>query len=283
MGKSVLKNSCPLMAAILFVSQGLTSCEKAEYESLSFYYDYREVPVNGTVLIGPKTGSGNYTLEVENPLLLSAEMQTGWSSAAGMIAIQGRLKGDTRLTVTDNLTKESKKLKIKVTDNYEVMRISKASKTDNGEVPPFPASLNTIEWVCLVNNKARDFYLVNRESTSSTDYVLKVRSKGTYTIGTEGDDCSLAFSYRVDEKGQPTLEAESEKTVSYRFRMSVNDLALHRLNQNLNLGLDTSMPGNWKELIMYDWEIGIPMEGIGTEYKASGTLLSSFEMPVGVL
>ncbi|HBU44331.1 MAG TPA: hypothetical protein DEB36_00980, partial [Porphyromonadaceae bacterium] len=134
----------------------------------------------------------------------SAEMQTGWSSAAGMIAIQGWLKGDTRLTVTDNLTKESQKLKIKVTDNYEVMRISKANKTDNGEVPPFPASLNTIEWICLVNNKARDLYLVNRESTSSTDYVLKVRGKGTYTIDTEEGNCFMTFSYGVDEKGQPT-------------------------------------------------------------------------------
>lgn len=271
------------MVAILFVPLGLPSCEKTEHESLSFYYDYREVPVNGTVLIGPKTGSGNYTLEVENPLLFSAEMQTGWSSAAGMIAIQGRLKGDTRLTVTDNLTKESQKLKIKVTDNYEVMRISKANKTDNGEVPPFPASLNTIEWICLVNNTERDLYLVNRESTSSTDYVLKVRGKGTYTIDTEEGNCFMTFSYGVDEKGQPTLDAESAKTVSYRFRMSINDLALHRLNQNLNLGLETSMPDNWKELIRYDWEIGIPMEGMGTAYKAFGTLLSSFEMPVGVL
>ena len=268
----------PLLVFIL-----MPSCEKIEHESLFFYYDYREVPVNGTVLIGPKTGSGNYTLEVENPLLFSAEMQTGWSSAAGMIAIQGRLKGETRLTVTDNLTKESQKLKIKVTDNYEVMRISKANKTDNGEVPPFPASLNTIEWICLVNNTERDLYLVNRESTSSTDYVLKVRGKGTYTIDTEEGNCFMTFSYGVDEKGQPTLDAESAKTVSYRFRMSINDLALHRLNQNLNLGLETSMPGNWKELIRYDWEIGIPMEGMGTAYKVFGTLLSSFEMPVGVL
>lgn len=268
----------PLLVFIL-----MPSCEKTEHESLFFYYDYREVPVNGTVLIGPKTGSGNYTLEVENPLLFSAEMQTGWSSAAGMIAIQGWLKGDTRLTVTDNLTKESQKLKIKVTDNYEVMRISKANKTDNGEVPPFPASLNTIEWICLVNNTERDLYLVNRESTSSTDYVLKVRGKGTYTIDTEEGNCFMTFSYGVDEKGQPTLDEESAKTVSYRFRMSINDLALHRLNQNLNLGLDTSMPGNWKELIRYDWEIGISMEGMDTAYKVFGTLLSSFEMPVGVL
>ncbi len=58
----------PLLVFIL-----MPSCEKTEHESF-FYYDYREVPVNGTVLIGPKTGSGNYTLEVENPLLFSAEM-----------------------------------------------------------------------------------------------------------------------------------------------------------------------------------------------------------------
>ena len=284
MKKTTLKNSLLLpVAAIFFVSICLTSCEKIQHESLSFYYDYREVPVNGTVLIGPKTGSGNYTLEVENPLLLSAEIQTGWSSATGMIAIHGRLTGNTWLTVTDNVTKEAQKLKIKVTNNYEAMRISKYYDSDKDKEFPLPPSLSGIEWICLINNNARDFYLVNKESISLTDYVLKVRGKGTYTIGTEGENYHLTLSYLVDEKGQPTLDEKSATTVSYRFFISMNDYALHRLNQNLNLGFDTSMPSNWKELIGHDWETGIKMDGVGTEYKMFGLLLPSLDMPVGFL
>ena len=261
----------------------MASCDKVEYQSLSFYTDYREVPIHGTTFISPKTGSGNYTLEVENPLLISTEMQTGWSSETGMIAIQGKLTGNTWLTVTDNVTKESQKLKIKVTDNYETMRITKANKTDKGEVPPFPASLSNIEWISLVNNKARDIYLINRESISLTDYVLKVRGKGTYTLGKEGEDYHLTFTFLVDEKGQPTMDEGLGKTVSYCFRTSMNDYALHRLNQNLNLVFDTSMPTDWKEFITSEWDTIVTMEGIDTEYKVVGLLLPGFEMPAGFL
>ena len=279
---SIMKSKTQLLMTILALIL-MASCDKVEYQSLSFYSDYREVPIHGTAFISPKTGSGNYTLEVENPLLISTEMQTGWSSETGMIAIQGKLTGNTWLTVTDNATKESQKLRIKVIDNYETMRITKAYKTDKGEVPPFPASLSNIEWISLVNNKARDFYLINRESISHTDYVLKVRGKGTYTIDKEGEDYRFTFSFLVDENGQPTLDEGLGKTVSYCFRTSMNGYALHRLNQNLNLVFDTSMPTDWKEFITNEWDTVVMMEGIDTEYKMYGSLLPGFEIPVGFL
>lgn len=279
---SIMKSKTQLLMTILALIL-MASCDKVEYQSLSFYSDYREVPIHGTAFISPKTGSGNYTLEVENPLLISTEMQTGWSSETGMIAIQGKLTGNTWLTVTDNATKESQKLRIKVIDNYETMRITKAYKTDKGEVPPFPASLSNIEWISLVNNKARDFYLINRESISHTDYVLKVRGKGTYTLDKEGEDYRFTFSFLVDENGQPTLDEGLGKTVSYCFRTSMNDYALHRLNQNLNLVFDTSMPTDWKEFITNEWDTVVMMEGIDTEYKMYGSLLPGFEIPVGFL
>ena len=279
---SIMKSKTQLLMTILALIL-MASCDKVEYQSLSFYSDYREVPIHGTAFISPKTGSGNYTLEAENPLLISTEMQTGWSSETGMIAIQGKLTGNTWLTVTDNATKESQKLRIKVIDNYETMRITKAYKTDKGEVPPFPASLSNIEWISLVNNKARDFYLINRESISHTDYVLKVRGKGTYTIDKEGEDYRFTFSFLVDENGQPTLDEGLGKTVSYCFRTSMNGYALHRLNQNLNLVFDTSMPTDWKEFITNEWDTVVMMEGIDTEYKMYGSLLPGFEIPVGFL
>jgi hypothetical protein len=268
----------PLLVLIL-----MASCDKVEYQSLSFYTDYLEVPTHGKAFIFPKTGSGNYTLEVENPLLFWAEMESGWSNSSGAIAVRGDLKGEAWLTVTDNVTKESKRLKIKVTDNYEAMRIYKDYDRENDKAFPLPPSLNNIEWVCLINNTARDLYLINRESISLTDYVLKVRGKGTYALGKEGEGYHLTLSYLVDEKEHPTLDATSAEPVSYRFRLSQNDYALHRLNQNLNLGFDTSMPGNWEEFISHAWETNIGMEGVDTEYRLVGALLPPFEMPVGYL
>lgn len=260
----------------LLISMAMIGCDKAEYQSLSFYSDYREVPVYGTALISPKTGSGNYTLEVENPHLLSAEVQDGWSSPTGMIAIQGKLTGNTTLTVTDNLTKESKKLKVKITDNYEAVRIFKYR--DEGKDAPFPPSLDNVEYLSLVNNKARDLYLVGRKSISLTDYAFTVKGKGSYAFTKEGDDYILTLSYLVGDNEQPTLD-KTTKTVSYRFLITTNNYALHRLNQNLNLGFDTSMT----RTSPMDAAVPIKMEGVGTEYTLQGGLVPFFEMPVGFL
>ena len=253
----------------------MTGCDKAEPpEPLTFYYDYREVPAHGTALIGPKTGSGNYTLEIENPYVLFAEVQTGWSNPAGMIVIHGRLTGQTWLTVTDNVTKESKKLQIKVTDNYEILRLSQyVLDTPLKEHP----TLGKIEFLFLVNNKARDAYFVNRESISLTDYVWKVQGKGTYMINSEDNGHYLTLSYPVDENGKLT-DNGTKTSISNKFLITLSDFALHRLNQNLNLGFETT-PGYPEEQI----GLVIQMDEVDTEYKIIGKLTNEAEMPIGFL
>lgn len=252
----------------------MTGCDKAELESLTFYYDYREVAVHGTALIGPKTGSGDYTLEIENPYVLFAEVQAGWSNPEGMIVIYGRLTGETWLTVTDNITKESQKLRIKVTDNYEILRLSQYSL--NTPLKEHP-TLGKIEFLFLVNNKARDAYFVNRENISLTDYVWKVRGKGTYTINTEDNHHYLTLSYPVDENGQLTDDG-TKTSISNKFLITLSDFALHRLNQNLNLGFETtpSYPEEQRDML-------IQMDEVDTEYKISGKLANDAEMPIGFL
>lgn len=281
MKKKALRNRFLFLFFILVFMFG---CKKTEYESLSFYHDYREVPVYRSSLISPKTGSGNYTLEIENPLLLSAETQSGWSGTTGMIAIYGRLTGNTSLTVTDNVTKESQNLRIKVTDNYETLRILKYSyyneEQGKTEEAPLPPALSNMEWIYLVNNNARDFYLVNKESISLTDYVLKVRGKGNYTIRNEGADFNLKMSFPVDENGQPTLNMTNSKIVSYNFLIRTDDYGMHRLNQNLNLGYETSMPD--KMTFRPDGDALLKMVEVNSDYKLSG-VLSFLEMPVGFL
>lgn len=257
----------------------ITSCDKAEHQSLSFYDDYREVPIHGTVLIGPKTGSGNYTLEVQNPVLLSAEVENGWSSPSGMIAIRGLLTGKTVLTVTDNATHESQKIRIKITDNYETLRISESTLEEDVEFPP---TLKNIEFIVFVNNKERDIYLINREQISLTDYVLKVRGKGNYHFTKKDDRYHLVLSYLVDGEGNPVLDETSATHVASSYMLTIPGYALHRLNQNLNLGFETSMPEQADEIVRIDGETVIQMEEAGNGYKLQGGL-TLIEMPVGFM
>lgn len=257
----------------------ITSCDKAEHQSLSFYDDYREVPIHGTVMIGPKTGSGNYKLEVQNPVLLSAEVENGWSSPSGMIAIRGLLTGKTVLTVTDNATHESQKIRIKITDNYETLRISESTLEEDVEFPP---TLKNIEFIVFVNNKERDIYFINREQISLTDYVLKVRGKGNYHFTKKDDRYHLVLSYLVDGEGNPVLDETSATHVASSYMLTIPGYALHRLNQNLNLGFETSMPEQADEIVRIDGETVIQMEEAGNGYKLQGGL-TLIEMPVGFM
>ncbi len=258
----------------------ITSCDKAERQSLSFYDDYREVPIHGTVTIGPKTGSGNYTLEVQNPVLLSAEVENGWSSPSGMIAIRGLLTGNTVLTVTDNATNESQKIRIKITDNYETLRISESILEDKDA--EFPPTLKNIEFIVFVNNKERDLYLIDRERISLTDYVLKVIGKGNYYFMNKDDKYHLVLSYLIDGEGQPVLDETSTTHVASNYMLTIPDYALHRLNQNLNLGFETSMPQRVDEIVRIDGETVIQMEEAENGYKFQGGL-TIIGMPVGFL
>jgi hypothetical protein len=269
-----------LLFQFIIIVMLITSCDKTESQSLSFYDDYREVPIHGTVMIGPKTGSGNYTLEVQNPVLLSAEVENGWSSPSGMIAIRGLLTGKTALTVTDNVTNESQKIRIKITDNYETLSISEAILEDKDA--EFPPTLKNIEFIVLVNNKERSLYLINRERISLTDYVLKVRGKGNYHFMNKDDRYHLVLSYPVDEEKQPALNEISTTHVTSSYMLEIPDYALHRLNQNLNLGFETSMPEQADEIVRMDGETVIHMEEAEKGYKLQAGL-TIIEMPVGFL
>lgn len=266
-----------LLILFLFI----TSCDKAEHRSLSFYYDYREVPLHETVHIGAKTGSGNYTLEAENPYMLSFHVENGTSNKSGMIAIRGILTGNTVLTVTDNETHESQKIMIKVTDNYEAIRISQYLLEHSKA--PLPPSLSKMEYIVLVNNKDRDLYLVNRESISLTDHVLKVRGKGNYSFHHSGNEHSLRLSYQVDGDGQPTLEGKTSENFTAVYRLSMNNYALHRLNQNLQLGLNTSILDDAGKAVSIYGSVVIDMEEENSEYKIQGGLEPFVEMPTGFL
>ncbi|TDN98944.1 hypothetical protein [Sunxiuqinia elliptica] len=227
---------------LTFVTFFLGACDDDDPEPLSFYYDYYEVPVNGTRYIGPQTGSGDYSLQVENPYLLSASEEKGWSAPDGMIQLRGLLTGESILTITDNRTGETADLAIKVTDNYEALWISSlywdesSSKIMDNEHPVF----SKIPFVFLINNQARDVYFADRNGENSlTGNGIRIQGKGTYSLTMEDDKPCLTLTYAEDENGQLTDDASAVST-PHKFEITQSsEFLLHRLDETLNLGWET--------------------------------------------
>lgn len=266
---------------LTFVIFFLGACNDDDPEPLSFYYTYYEVPVHGNRYIGPQTGSGDYSLQVENPYLLSASEEKGWSAPEGMILLRGLLTGESTLTVTDNRTGETANLAIKVIENYEVLRVSSlywdddASRIMDNEHPVF----SKIPFVFLINNQARDVYFADRSGENSlTGNELIIMGKGTYSLIMEDDKPYLILTYAKDENGQLTDDASVVPT-PHKFQITQSSEFLrHRLDENLNLG--------WKTIAKaYPDSLrgeAITMKGVNSTYQLDGKF-EQVEIPTGIL
>jgi hypothetical protein len=115
-------------AALCCILILLSACNKDDNDNpLRFYNDTYEVPMGGIRYLGLESGNGDYSLEVEDQRLISAQVEHGWSTPGGSaIYVRGILTGKTTLKVTDAATLESCLLKIKVVDNYEAMQLAGA-------------------------------------------------------------------------------------------------------------------------------------------------------------
>ena len=103
----------------------MNACKDEDNQPLEFYDSYYEVPMGGIRYIGPKSGNGDYNLEMEHTQIAAAGIEKGWSGVPNgtNIYVRGYLTGKTRLQVTDYATSESCVLNIKVVDNYEALQL----------------------------------------------------------------------------------------------------------------------------------------------------------------
>ena len=101
-------------AALCCILILLSACNKDDNDNpLRFYNDTYEVPMGGIRYLGLESGNGDYSLEVEDQRLISAQVEHGWSTPGGSaIYVRGILTGKTTLKVTDAATLESCLLKI---------------------------------------------------------------------------------------------------------------------------------------------------------------------------
>ncbi|MCI1780195.1 MAG: hypothetical protein LKI53_09630 [Bacteroidales bacterium] len=246
---------------------------------LDFYSEAYEVPLHGERYIGVKSGSGEYSLHVENPDLFSAAEDKGWSDPAGVFLLKGLMTGKSALYVTDKKTGETANLAIKVVDNYEVFRIFDIYYNGSEIVENRHPVLSKIPYIFLVNDKARDLYFADQSGENSlTSNGIKIKGKGNYSFAHEDGKTYLILTYAADEDGKLTDDASVVAT-SHKFEFTqISDFLLHRLDVNLNLGMGTvgkTYPDNSRGN-------AFSMEEVNTIYKFDGNL-GQVEIPTGVL
>ncbi|MGV8134992.1 MAG: hypothetical protein AB2L20_07240 [Mangrovibacterium sp.] len=267
-----------LLTFMIFV---LGACNDDDPEPLSFYYTNYEVQVHGTRYIGPQTGSGDYSLHVENPDMLSASEEDGWSNPAGMFLVRGLLTGESVLTISDNRTGETANLAIKVTDNYKVLRVSSlywddaTSKIMKNEHPVF----SKIPFVFLINNQTRDVYFADRSGENTlTSNDIRIQGKGSYSFTMEDDKPYLTLTYSEDENGQLTNDASAVPT-PHKFEITQSsEFLLHRLDEDLNLEWETIAKA-YPDGLRGE---AITMKGVNSSYQLDGSF-EQIEIPTGVL
>ena len=96
----------PILFCILIL---WSACKDDADAPLRFYDSKYEVPMGGRRYLGIESGNGDYSLEIGNPRIASAGIESGWSGvpAGRMIYISGILTGSTYLKVTDNAPQET--------------------------------------------------------------------------------------------------------------------------------------------------------------------------------
>ncbi|MCS2582263.1 hypothetical protein NXY00_00980 [Bacteroides sp. BFG-551] len=85
---------------------------------LSFEKEYYERPLLGAANIMIRGGNRDYTVTVEKTEILSIDVDLSSSIGMGSLKIYPKKKGETKVSVKDNITNETVDLKIKITDVY---------------------------------------------------------------------------------------------------------------------------------------------------------------------
>ena len=254
----------------------LSACDKNDnYRPLHFYNDTYEVPMGGIRYLGLASGNGDYSLEVEDQRLVSAQVEHGWSTTGGSaIYVRGILTGKTTLKVTDYATLESCLLKIKVVDNYEAIHLHRgyaSPQTEDGTAEVLPG----ISDVFFINNRTRDAYFFRQGVQTAFSSGLELVAKGNYTLEPMDNDqarVTLTFTENMEHAG--TL------TGSHKFILHGNPYILHRLDKNLNLNWDTPPIEDTRTSPNLPPSYILEEEGTGVELSFS---FSGQEMPEGIL
>lgn len=235
---------------LFLITMGFISCgddneKKKETYPLSFEKEYYEVPLLGKQWISIRGGNRDYSITVEKTDILEASVDLSSPTGMGNLVIQPKQKGETTVTVKDNIVNETVKLKIKVTDGYLAYAIDESNH---------PA-LSKGVIIYLINNEAKDCYffryidskneLSNTPITKGTyDFFIKLES-GSGNSSPQYAIPYLTLNYTSDEQGKFTDAAIPPTPHHLRF-----ELYDGITNADAVLALiETCLGIDWKELV----------------------------------
>lgn len=273
---------------LLCMAVGFTHCKEEEptQQALTpFKLDKQsyEVMLKGYKHIAIVNGSGELGIEVAEPAILDAKYSRNPEEDFGILRIDGKEKGETTLTVTDLVTKETETVAIKVTDIYLAYEIRESNH---------PA-LDVGTVVYLVNNERKDCYFFRYEDREHTVPTL-LSAKGIYRFsvrleqGVEGERNVpyMTLIYPSDEKGHFTDAAIAPIEHPFRMKLEtgVGPINVTNLIQHY-LGVD------WEELISKRLSTKtnvmksptLKMTVDETDFSLTGTLDILPSIPEGIL
>lgn len=190
--------------AIGFVGCGNDNEGKKEIYSLSFEKRYYEVPLLRQTSISVRGGNKDYAVIVEKPNILEVSIDVSGPTGMDNLIINPKQKGETTLTIKDNITNETVNLKVKVTDSYLAYAITKSNH---------PA-LSEKTTAYLINNEAKECYFF-RSTGSGVGAADQLIAKGTYEFSIKSESGIgnsspingipyLTLNYASDEQGNFT-------------------------------------------------------------------------------
>lgn len=208
--------ACCLLAGMV-ACQDDTKDDNIYSKPLSFGKKNYEVMRDGAMNINVDNGSGKYSLTVGDTAVLHVSYTDGYYGIIGCITVQGKKKGTSPLIITDNTTRLSDTLQIKVTDPYAACYIT---------VSNHPALANS-RYLFLIDNEARDFYVFadDADELPAAPTALLI-GRGTYRFSTEegtGDVPVIPYlhlTYASDSEGD---FAETGTPEEHTFNMLGTD------------------------------------------------------------
>lgn len=144
----------------LLIALLLLSCDKREdcIQNLTVD-DYYEIPLLYTLSLFTIDESDHYAISIEDTNIILSKYKNG------QVYVEGIKKGDTKLTLLDEVSNRMANTTIKVVDTYFAFRLNK---------PTCPFSEND-EYVFFVKKDSTNFYTYNKTNN-------KITNKGHFSI-----------------------------------------------------------------------------------------------------
>ena len=248
---------------VFFTLLLLFGCKKEEKQRFNFIITPTEVETRSNYVgyISITSGNGSYTIKVKDEEILDANFTTITNAPFGAISLHGKKKGETIVSITDNIIQSTREVKVKITDYYLPLVISKSNHpTLKGQMRIF-----------LVNNDKKDAYFFFEEGDK---YSLK--QKGTYKFISEMNGGTkipfLLLSYSSDENGKFT---DAKNTmVEHKFDLTESNTQFYSAVHSL-LGVNWELPSSPTTKSSPTTLIFTRMKEIGTDFILEAYIGSS--------